>query len=123
REIHPDNDSGLINDLLWRYCRQRRIKLSRSRPYKKNGNAWVEQRNWMHVRKVVGYGRFDTTAELAALRAVYAALRLHRHFFQPTMKLKSKERSTVRFTANMSNRERHISACWSPSTELCGRQE
>jgi hypothetical protein len=54
REIHPDNDSGLINDLLWRYCRQRRIKLSRSRPYQKNDNAWVEQRNWTHVRKVVG---------------------------------------------------------------------
>jgi hypothetical protein len=92
REIHPDNDTGLINDLLWRYCRRRRIKLSRSRPYKKNDNAWVEQRNWTHVRKVVGYRRFDTTAELAALRALYAALRLYRNFFQPTMKLKSKER-------------------------------
>ena len=92
REIHPDNDSGLINDLLWRYCRQRHIKLSRSRPYKKNDNAWVEQRNWTHVRKVVGYGRFDTTAELAVLRALYASLRLYRNFFQPTLKLRSKER-------------------------------
>ena len=92
REIHPDNDSGLINDLLWRYCRQRRIQLSRSRPYKKNDNAWVEQRNWTHVRKVVGYCRFDTTTELAAMRALYAALRLYRNFFQPTMKLKSKQR-------------------------------
>ena len=92
REIHPDNDSGLINDLLWRYCRQRHIKLSRSRPYKKNDNAWVEQRNWTHVRKVVGYCRFDTTAELAAMRALYAVLRLYRNFFQPTMKLKSKQR-------------------------------
>jgi len=92
REIHPDNDSGLINDLLWRYCRRRQIKLSRSRPYKKNDNAWVEQRNWTHVRKVVGYRRFDTTAELAALRALYAALRLYRNFFQPSLKLKSKER-------------------------------
>ena len=63
REIHPDNDRGLINDLLWRYCQQARIKMSRSRPYKKNDNAWVEQRNWTHVRKVVGYRRFDTTAE------------------------------------------------------------
>jgi len=92
REIHPDNDSGLINDLLWRYCRQRHIKLSRSRPYKKNDNAWVEQRNWTHVRKQVGYRRFDTTAELATLNALYTCLRLYKNFFQPALKLKSKER-------------------------------
>lgn len=92
REIHPDNDHGLINDLLWRYCRQRQIKLSRSRPYKKNDNAWVEQRNWTHVRKEVGYRRFDTTGELAALSALYAALRLYKNFFQPALKLKAKER-------------------------------
>jgi hypothetical protein len=92
REIHPDNDHGLINDLLWRYCRYRQIKLSRSRPYKKNDNAWVEQRNWTHVRKEVGYRRFDTTAELAALSALYAALRLYKNFFQPALKLKAKER-------------------------------
>ena len=92
REIHPDNDSGLINDLLWRYCRRRQIRLSRLRPYKKNDNAWVEQRNWSHVRKVVGHRRFDTAQELAALRGLYGALRLYRNFFQPTMKLASKER-------------------------------
>jgi hypothetical protein len=92
REIHPDNDHGLINDLLWRYCRKRQIKLSRSRPYKKNDNAWVEQRNWTHVRKEVGYRRFDTTGELAALTALYAALRLYKNFFQPALKLQAKER-------------------------------
>jgi hypothetical protein len=92
REIHPDNDSGLINDLLWRYCRQRHIKLSRSRPYKKNDNAWVEQRNWTHVRKQVGYRRFDTTAELSVLNSLYACLRPYKNFFQPVLKLKSKER-------------------------------
>lgn len=75
RELHPDNDSGLINDLLGRYCRRRHIRLSRSRPSKKNDNAWVEQRNWTHVRKVVGYRRFDTPAEVLAWRAVYACLR------------------------------------------------
>jgi hypothetical protein len=86
-EIHPDNDSGLVNGLLWRYCRRVRIKMSRSRPYKKNDNAWVEQRNWTHVRKLVGYGRFDTTAELAVMRELYACVRLYKNFFQPTMKL------------------------------------
>lgn len=92
REIHPDNDSGLINDLLWRYCKKRQIKMSRSRPYKKNDNAWVEQRNWTHVRKQVGYRRFDTTAELAVLNELYTALRLYKNFFQPALKLKAKER-------------------------------
>jgi hypothetical protein len=93
QEIHPDNDTGLINDLLWRYCRQAGIKMSRSRPYKKNDNAWIEQRNWSHVRQVVGYARFDTTAQLAILRELYACLRLYKNFFQPTMKLLEKVRS------------------------------
>jgi len=92
-EIHPDNDRRMINDLLWRYCRHTHIRMSRSRPYKKNDNAWVEQRNWTHVRKVVGYRRLDTTAELAALRELYKYLRLYKNFFQPAMKLKAKVRS------------------------------
>jgi hypothetical protein len=92
REIHPDNDSGLINELLWNYCKGARIRMSRSRPYKKNDNAWVEQRNWTHVRKVVGYQRFDTTGEMLLLRELYAQLRLYKNFFQPAMKLQSKQR-------------------------------
>jgi hypothetical protein len=92
REIHPDNDTGMVNDLLWRYCQGAGIKMSRSRPYKKNDNAWVEQRNWTHVRKVVGYQRLDTTGELRLMRELYEQLRLYKNFFQPTMKLKSKTR-------------------------------
>jgi hypothetical protein len=92
REIHPDNDTGLINELLWKYCQKARIKMSRSRPYQKNDNAWVEQRNWTHVRKVVGYRRMDTTGELMILRELYASLTLHKNFFQPSMKLREKVR-------------------------------
>jgi len=92
KEIHPDNDRGMLNDLLWGYCRDAKIRMSRSRPYRKNDNAWVEQRNWTHVRKVVGYQRLDTTAELRVLRELYAQLRLYKNFFQPTMKLKAKTR-------------------------------
>lgn len=92
REIHPDNDTGLINDLMWRYCKGARIKMSRSRPYKKNDNAWVEQRNWTHVRKVVGYRRMDSQAELEVLHALYEKLCLYKNFFQPTMKLTGKIR-------------------------------
>jgi hypothetical protein len=92
REIHPDNDTGLINDLMWRYCRKARIRMSRSRPYKKNDNAWVEQRNWTHVRKVVGYRRIDNESECELLRELYAAVGLYKNFFQPVMKLQEKER-------------------------------
>jgi hypothetical protein len=92
REIHPDNDSGMINDLLWNYCRGAGIKMSRSRPYRKNDNCWVEQRNWSHIRKVVGYGRLDSPAELAILKELYACLRLYKNFFQPTIKLLEKVR-------------------------------
>jgi hypothetical protein len=91
-EIHPDNDSGLINDLLFRYCRQARIRMSRSRPYKKNDNAWVEQKNWTHVRKVVGYRRYETMRQLALLNEIWELARLVQNFFQPVMKLKSKTR-------------------------------
>ena len=92
KELHPDNDSGLLNDLLWRYCRHWRIRLSRSRPYRKNDNAWVEQKNWTHVRKVVGYGRYDSAEEVAVMNQLYEVSRLFQNFFQPVMKLQGKQR-------------------------------
>jgi hypothetical protein len=92
KEIHPDNDSAMINDLLWDWCQQARIRMSRSRPYKKNDNAWVEQKNWTHVRKVVGYRRYDTTTELRLLNEIYSLTRMYRNFFQPVIKLLRKTR-------------------------------
>ena len=92
RELHPDNDSALVNDLLLDWCREQRIQLSRSRPYQKNDNAWVEQKNWTHVRKVVGYRRFDNTTELRLLNEIYGVLRLYKNFFLPTIKLAGKTR-------------------------------
>jgi len=91
-EIHPDNDTGMINNLMWKYCKNAKIKMSRSRPYKKNDNAWVEQRNWTHVRKQVGYRRMDSQEELELLNSLYEKLRLYKNFFQPTMKLIGKIR-------------------------------
>jgi len=92
REVHPDNDSALLNDLLWKYCRKRRIAMSRSRPYEKNDNAWVEQKNWTHVRKLVGYRRLDTGKEQELLRELYRCWADYQNFFQPMMKLKEKTR-------------------------------
>jgi hypothetical protein len=87
-EVHPDNDSGILSDLLGNYCRSHRIVMSRSRPYQKNDNAGVEQKNWTHVRKVVGYRRFTTTVACEILRELYETLADFRNFFQPAMKLK-----------------------------------
>jgi len=92
REVHPDNDSALLSDLLWKYCRRRHIALSRSRPYQKNDNAWVEQKNWTHVRKLVGYRRLDQVGEGELLRQLYRAWSDYQNFFQPGMKLVEKVR-------------------------------
>jgi hypothetical protein len=79
---------------MWEYCKKAGIKMSRSRPYKKNDNAWVEQRNWTHVRKQVGYRRMDSQAELELVNGLYEKLRLYKNFFQPTMKLVAKIRES-----------------------------
>jgi hypothetical protein len=92
REVHPDNDSGILNELLWNYCRRHRIQMSRSRPYQKNDNAWVEQKNWTHVRKLVGYRRMTTRVQCEVLRDLYEAAADFQNFFQPAMKLREKVR-------------------------------
>jgi hypothetical protein len=90
--LDSDNGSEFINNDLLRYCQQQRITFTRARPYRKNDNCYVEQKNYSVVRQTVGYQRFDTAAELMVLKQMYATLRLYTNFFQPTMKLKSKER-------------------------------
>lgn len=61
--IHPDNQNNLINNHVCEYAENEGIEFTRSRPYKKNDNRFVEQKNWTHVRKMVGYLRYDTEAE------------------------------------------------------------
>jgi hypothetical protein len=90
--LDSDNGSEFINDQLFRYCAERRITFTRSRPYRKNDNCFVEQKNWPVVRQNVGYARYDTPEELKALNELYAHLRLYVNFFQPQMKLVSKTR-------------------------------
>ena len=92
RGIDSDNGSEFINHLLYPYCQRQAIKLTRGRPYKKNDQAYVEQRNWFVVRKTVGYDRYASKAALAALAEVYEPLRLYMNFFQPLRKVVSKER-------------------------------
>jgi hypothetical protein len=98
RGIDSDNGSEFINDQLWTFCQaaQPPIKFTRSRPYKKDDNAHIEQKNWTHVRKLVGWDRYDSAAALAALNALYAELRLFQNLFQPSMKLVRKVRQGSR---------------------------
>jgi hypothetical protein len=96
--LDSDNGSEFINMHLFRYCTERGITFTRSRPYRKNDNCYVEQKNWPVVRQQVGYGRYDTAAELEALRELYRVLRLYVNFFQPQMKLLSKTRRGAKVT-------------------------
>jgi hypothetical protein len=90
--IDSDNGSEYINHHLWRYCRRESIEFTRSRPYKKNDNAHVEQKNYSAIRKTVGYSRLDTSRQEDIMNSLYAGpLRLYLNFFQPTRKRKSKE--------------------------------
>ena len=92
-EIHPDNDSAFINGHLFRYCQAEKLRFTRSRPNKKNDNAYIEQKNWTHVKKVFGYLRYDTQEELEIINDLYENdLRLFKNFFSPVMKLVKKER-------------------------------
>lgn len=90
--LDSDNGSEFINDLLFRYCQDEHIIFTRSRPYKKNDQAHVEQKNWSVVRHTVGYDRWETQQELAFLVSTYDDLRLYINFFQPVLKLTAKER-------------------------------
>lgn len=90
--IDSDNGGEFINDLLYRYCLTEQITFTRSRPYQKNDQAHVEQKNWSVVRHTVGYDRWETEQELALLESIYDDLRLYINFFQPSLKLIAKER-------------------------------
>jgi hypothetical protein len=90
--IDSDNGGEFINDLLYRYCKDEKITFTRSRPYKKNDQAHVEQKNWSVVRHTVGYDRWETEQELLLLESIYDDLRLYINFFQPSFKLIAKER-------------------------------
>jgi len=90
--IDSDNGSEFINDLLLNYCQNEQITFTRSRPYRKNDQAHVEQKNWSVVRRVIGYDRLETEDEWLLLKAIYADLRLYVNFFQPVLKLIGKER-------------------------------
>ena len=92
REIHPDNGSEFINETIYGFTQAQDIRFSRSRPYGKNDNCFVEQKNSTHVRKMVGHQRYDTKKELDTLNELDEILSVYKNFFQPIIPLKNKER-------------------------------
>lgn len=90
--IDSDNGAEFINGHLLRYCTTEQITFTRSRPYKKNDQAHVEQKNWTAVRQWVGYDRYESAQAHALLQSIYSDLRLFINFFLPVMKLVEKKR-------------------------------
>ena len=99
KAIDSDNGSEFINHHLMRYCQRCGIQFTRGRPYRKNDNAHIEQKNWTHVRKLVGWDRYDSAAQQSALNDLYEECwGLMMNLYQPCVKLKEKVRKGSRVT-------------------------
>lgn len=93
RSIDSDSGGEFINWELWRLCQETNVRFTRGRPGKKNDNAHVEQKNWTHVRQLVGYHRYATTRQVDLMNDLYRnEWRLYENFFQATVKLTEKKR-------------------------------
>ena len=98
RGVDFDNDGAFMNEPVVAWCRAQGLEVTRSRAYRKNDQAWVEQKNGAIVRRLVGYGRFEGLTSTAALAKLYAAAQLHTNLFQPSFKLREKTRVGARVT-------------------------
>jgi hypothetical protein len=96
RGIDTDNGGEFVNETLQAYCLSEGLEFTRSRPYRKNDQAWVEQKNGAVVRRLVGYGRLEGIAAAETLSRLYASSRLFVNFFQPFFKLIEKQRFGAR---------------------------
>jgi len=96
--IDSDNDGAFINDTLADFCGENGIEFTRSRAYRKNDQAWIEQKNGAVVRRLVGHARYSGVVAGQVLARLYQASRLYTNYFQPSLKLrdKSREGSKVR---------------------------
>jgi transposase InsO family protein len=92
KSLHTDNGAEFINHTLYNWCRQEQVAFSRGRSYRKNDQAYVEQRNWQTVRRLVGYDRLTSRPAFALLGQLYPLLCDQLNFFRPVRKLIGKER-------------------------------
>ncbi len=100
RGIDSDNDGAFINDTLLGFCEMHGIEFTRCRAYKKNDQAWVEQKNGSIVRRLVGHDRFSGIIAAQTLAHLYQSARLHVNYFQPSFKLRDKSRTGSTFKRN-----------------------
>lgn len=118
RALDVDNGSEFLNQTLIDYCVNHGIELTRSRPYRKNDQAWIEQKNGAVVRRIVGYRRLEGIAAAQGLSRLYAASRLFVNFFQPSFKLAEKSREgahvSKRYHAPQTPCERLLAHCAVP---------
>jgi len=93
REIHPDNGAEFFNQHLLRYWKEKAptLQITRSRPYQKNDNRFVEENNHSLIRAYLGHDRLDTQRQLQLLRQLHELLWLYHNFFQPVMRLQEKQ--------------------------------
>lgn len=97
--VDSDNGSEFINWHLYRYCEEHHLQFTRSRPYQKDDNAHIEQKNWTHVRKLIGWERYDSPSQLEAINALYTGpWRAMMNLYQPCVKLNEKVRTGARIT-------------------------
>ena len=117
-EIHPDNGSEFLNHHLVRYFHDalKDVTLSRSRPYQKNDNRFVEQKNHTLVRAFFGDARFDTLAHQRLLNTLYDKMWLYYNFFQPVLHLQEKRRTETEGAIHF---HRRWGAAQTPLERLC----
>ncbi|MGF6935795.1 hypothetical protein OKW41_004957 [Paraburkholderia sp. UCT70] len=128
RGLDSDNDTAFMNEAVFDFCKATGIELTRSRAYKKNDQAWVEQKNGSIVRRLVGYGKLRGLEDTEALASLYRISRLYINYFQPSFKLKSKTRHgarvTKRYEAPLTPLERVLrSPSVSEATKLALREQ
>ena len=114
--LDSDNGSEFINYHLKSYCERNKITFTRSRPWKKNDSAHIEQKNWDIVRKMIGYARLDTDDQLDVLKRIYNLLALYQNYFQPSCKLLQKTRIGARVTKKYDTAQ-------TPAQRLLSRQD
>lgn len=113
--LNSDNDSAFINDTLLDYCQKKNLKFTRSRPYQKNDQAWVEQKNGAIIRRFVGYDRFSGVVAGKLLGQLYQGIRLYVNYFQPSFKLLEKTREGAKV-------KRRYSKPMTPSDRILGHR-
>ena len=122
QELHPDNGSEFFNNHMLRFWHGLKPKpqLSRSRPYHKNDNRFVEQKNATLVRAYLGYDRLDTKAHTLAANQLYDKMWVYYNLFQPVMRLR--EKTVIREQGQASRIKRRFDKAATPFDRLCATE-